>query len=44
MNIIKRSKVLKFILHEGLVTGTIDKKNLLVMSENDVELRTNVLP
>ena len=33
--------LLEFILH---VTRTVDKKCLLVMSENDVELLTNVLP
>ena len=36
--------LLKFILHEVLVTGTVDKIHLLVISENEVELLTNVLP
>ena len=35
---------LEFILHEVFLRGTVDKKCLLVMSENDVELLTNVLP
>ena len=35
---------LEFILHKVFLRGTVDKKRLLVMSENDVELLTNVLP
>ena len=35
---------LEFILHEVFLRGTVDKKRLLVISENDVELLTNVLP
>ena len=34
----------KFILHEVFVTGTVDEIHLLVISENEVELLTNVLP
>ena len=34
----------KFILHEVLVKGTVDEIHLLVISENEVELLTNVLP
>ena len=34
----------KFILHEVLVTGTVDEIHLLVISENKVELFTNALP
>ena len=33
-----------FILHEVFVTGTVDEIHLLVISENEVELLTNVLP
>ena len=29
--------LLKFILHEVFVTGTVDKTHLLVISENEVE-------
>ena len=29
--------LLEFILHEVFVTGTVDKTNLLVISENEVE-------
>ena len=36
--------LLEFILHEVFVTGTVDKTALLVISENEVELLTNVLP
>ena len=36
--------LLEFILHEVFVTGTVDKTTLLVISENEVELLTNVLP
>ena len=36
--------LLKSILHEVLLTGTVDKIHLLVISENEVELLTNVLP
>ena len=34
----------EFILHEVFFRRTVDKTYLLVMSENDVELQTNVLP
>ena len=34
----------KFILHEVFVAGTVDEIHLLVISENEVELLTNVLP
>ena len=34
----------KFILHEVLVTGTVDEIHLLVISENKVELFTDALP
>ena len=34
----------KFILHEVFVTGTLDEIDLLAISENEVELLTNVLP
>ena len=34
----------EFILHEVFFRRTVDKTYLLVMSENDVELLTNVLP
>ena len=34
----------KFMLHEVFVTGTVDEIHLLVISENEVELLTNVLP
>ena len=34
----------KFILHEVLVTGTVDEIHLLAISENEVELLINVLP
>ena len=34
----------KFIWHEVFVTETVDEINLLVISENVVELLTNVLP
>ena len=34
----------KFILHEMFVTGTVDHIHLVVISENEVELLTNVLP
>ena len=36
--------LLKFILYEVFVTVTVDKANLLLISENEVELLTNVLP
>ena len=35
---------LEFKSHEAFVTETVDKAHLLVTSENDVELLTNVLP
>ena len=35
--------LIKFILHERCVTGTVDKTHLLVISENEVELLVNVL-
>ena len=35
---------LEFILLAVFVTGTVDKPNLHVLSENEVELLTNVLP
>ena len=35
--------LLEFILCEALVTGTVDKTHLLVISENEVQLLTNVL-
>ena len=34
----------KFILHEVLVTGTVDEIHLLGISENEEELLTNGLP
>ena len=34
----------EFIKHEVFFRRTVDKTYLLVMSENDVELLTNVLP
>ena len=34
----------KFILDEVFVTGTVDEIHLLVISGNEVELLTNVLP
>ena len=34
----------KFILHDMFVTGTVDHIHLVVISENEVELLTNVLP
>ena len=36
--------LLKFISHEVLVTGTVDKTHLLAIYENEVELLTKVLP
>ena len=36
--------LLKFILHEVFVTGTVDKIHIIVISENEVELLTIVLP
>ena len=36
--------LLEFLLHEEFVTGTADKTHLLVISEKEVELLTNVLP
>ena len=36
--------LLEFKSHEVLVTWTLDKIDLLAISENDVELLTNVLP
>ena len=36
--------LLEFKSHEAFVTETVDKAHLLVTSENDVELLTNVLP
>ena len=36
--------LLKFVLHEVCVTGTVDKTHLLVISENEVEFLVNVLP
>ena len=36
--------LLNLILHEVFVTGTVDKIHLLVISENEVELLSNVLP
>ena len=35
---------LEFILLAVFVTGTVDKPNLHVLSENEVELLTSVLP
>ena len=32
------------MLHEAFVRGTADKTHLFVVSENDVELLTDVLP
>ena len=44
LNMTKKSyNILGFILHEVLVTGTVDKTHLLVMSENDVEWPTQCL-
>ena len=34
----------KFMLHEVFVTGTVDEIHLIVISENEVELLTIVLP
>ena len=34
----------KFMLYEVFVTGNVDKIYLLVISENEVELLTNILP
>ena len=34
----------KFTLHEVFVTGTVDEIHLIGISENEVELLTNVLP
>ena len=36
--------LLKLILHEVFVTGTVDEIHLLEISENEVELLINVLP
>ena len=33
--------LLKFLLHEVFVTGTIDEIHFLAISENEVELLTN---
>ena len=35
---------LEFTLHKMFVRRTLDKKDLLAISENEVELLTNVLP
>ena len=35
---------LEFLLHEAFVRGTVDESQLLEMSENGVELLTNILP
>ena len=36
--------LLEFLLDEVFIIGTVDKTHLLVISENEVELLTNVLP
>ena len=36
--------LLEFLLNEKFVTGTVYKTQLLVISANEVELLTNVLP
>ena len=35
---------LEFLLREAFVRGTVDESQLLEMSENGVELLTNILP